>query len=259
MQQWRDEGIILGSTRHGEQSAVLYLFTRANGRANGYLRGAQTSKTRPIIQPGNLVAATWQSRLAEQLGYFTIEPVQALSMKLMQTPELALALQSTVQMLLAAMPERQAYPDIYDATKSLLQTLHNTNDWAQAYIWWEVHLLRNLGFGLRLDTCVETETRDNLTHVSPKSGHAVCRDSAKPYADRLLKLPHFLGGADDLGEQEINTGFALTGYFLNQEIMQTQNKFLPEARQRLAALMMQPVSTRSTLSHLQIGRGQKNG
>jgi DNA repair protein RecO (recombination protein O) len=237
MQQWRDEGIILGSTRHGEQSAVLYVLTRQNGRANGYLRGAQTSKTRPIIQPGNLVATNWQSRLPEQLGYFTLEPIQALAMPLMQRPELALVLQSVMQILITALPERQAYAAIYDDTKTLLQTLHTNPNWAQSYLWWEVRLLAHLGFGLRLENCAQTGEKGDLSHVSPKSGHAVSRELARPYADRMLKLPQFLGGASDLGSDELPSGFGLTGYFLNQHIMQPQGKVLPEARQRLAAFL----------------------
>jgi DNA repair protein RecO (recombination protein O) len=247
MQQWRDEGLILGSVRHGEQSAVVYVLTRQNGRAAGYLRGAQSSKTRPVVQPGNLVVANWQARLADQLGYFTLEPLQSLSTPLMQRAELSLVLQSVMQMLLLALPERQAYPVIFDGTKALLQTLHTNPNWAEAYVWWEVHLLSALGFGLRLEQCVQTESRDDLTHVSPKSGHAVGRETARPYADRLLKLPQFLGGAESFGTQEIPVGFALTGYFLQHYIGQPQGRNLPEARTRLGGLIARAPSTATVI------------
>ena len=146
-------------------------------------------------------------------------------------------------MLLYALPERQAFPDIFEGTRALLQTLHTNPNWAQAYVWWEVHLLRALGFGLRLETCVQSETQDNLTHVSPRSGHAVSRPFALPYADRLLKLPEFLGGAESFGANEVPVGMALTGYFLNLHVAQPLGRPLPEVRQRLAAYIIRESET----------------
>lgn len=235
MHQWRDEAIILASSRHGEQSAVVHALTRHNGRVSGYLRGAQNPKTRPLIQPGNIVSLTWQSRLADQLGYFTIEPVQAIGTSLMQRSDLARVLQAVSQTLLTAMPERQPFPGIYDGTLALLQTLPNEAGWATAYVWWEIHLLTALGFGLRLEKCAVTGETDFLTHVSPKTGRAVSKFVAKPYTDKLLKLPAFLGGSFDYEEYEMAHGLALTGYFLHHHIAEPQGKTLPEARQRLVA------------------------
>lgn len=241
MQQWRDEALILASSRHGEQSAVVHALTRHNGRVSGYLRGAQTPKNKPLIQPGSYVALSWKARLADQLGYFTLEPMPFGLSALIHRPDISRVLQSVTQILLTALPERQVYPDIFDGSKALLQSLVGAQDWAQAYIWWEVHLIAALGFGLRLEHCALTGQKNDLTHVSPKTGRAVNREAAKPYADRLLRLPFFLGGADDLGPmQEIIAGLALTGYFLNHHIAEPQGKTLPEARQRLAAYLAEP-------------------
>ncbi len=239
MQQWRDEGLVLTTVRHGEESAVVHVLTRFNGRTAGYLRSANTPKVKPLVQAGNHVVVNWQARLPEHLGYFNLESIQALAMPLMQSADLSLVLQTVTQMLLVALPERQAYPTIFEGTLALLRTLHTNPNWAEAYIWWEVHLLSALGFGLRLERCVQTDQRHDLTHVSPRSGHAVCRAEAAPYHDRLLKLPGFLGGADVHAGRELSLGLALTGYFLQQHITEPQGKTLPETRQRLAARLMQ--------------------
>lgn len=238
MQQWRDEAIILASSRHGEQSAVVHALTRVNGRVSGYLRGANTPRLRPLIQPGNNVALSWQARLANQLGYFSIEPVQATGPRMMQTPDLARVLQSFTQILLMALPERQPYPNVYDGSLALLQGLGNNPDWAEAYVWWELHLLGALGFGLRLKECAVSGLNHDLTHVSPKTGRAVSRDIVAPYAEKLLKLPAFLGGGHAPCNTDIMDGLALTGYFLHHHIAEPQGKALPEARQRLGVSLM---------------------
>lgn len=242
MQQWRDEALILTSSRHGEQSAVVHALTRHNGRVSGYLRGAQSARNKPLIQPGNHVALGWSSRLADQLGYFTIEPMNSGPSVPVQRPDMVRILQSVTQVLFYALPERQAYPAVFDGTRALLQSIGGTGNWEQAYIWWEVHLLAALGFGLRLRECALTGQTHDLTHVSPKTGRAASRSVASPYAEKLLRLPAFLGGADDLGPvQEIIAGLALTGYFLHHHITEphhaTHGRVLPEARQRLVAYL----------------------
>lgn len=42
--EWRDEGIILGTRRHGETSAILELMTRAHGRHMGLVRGGRSRR-----------------------------------------------------------------------------------------------------------------------------------------------------------------------------------------------------------------------
>ncbi len=55
--QWTDEGIVLGSKRHGEANAILELMTRAHGRHLGLVRGGASSRLRPVLQPGNRVSS----------------------------------------------------------------------------------------------------------------------------------------------------------------------------------------------------------
>jgi DNA repair protein RecO len=50
--EWRDEGIILGTRRHGETSAILEVMTRAHGRHLGLVRGGRSRKQQPVLQPG---------------------------------------------------------------------------------------------------------------------------------------------------------------------------------------------------------------
>jgi DNA repair protein RecO (recombination protein O) len=44
--QWTDEGIVLGSKRHGEANVILEVMTRAHGRHLGLVRGGASSRLR---------------------------------------------------------------------------------------------------------------------------------------------------------------------------------------------------------------------
>ena len=50
--EWTDEGIVLGTRRHGEANAILELMTCAHGRHLGLVRGGAGSRLRPVLQAG---------------------------------------------------------------------------------------------------------------------------------------------------------------------------------------------------------------
>src|SRR5205814_3290421 len=74
--EWTDDGIVLGTRRHGETSAIVEVMTRDHGRHLGLVRGGGGSRLRPVLQPGNSVRAAWRARLDEHLGHYTAEGLQ---------------------------------------------------------------------------------------------------------------------------------------------------------------------------------------
>ena len=70
--EWRDEGLIIGLSRHGESAAIVELMTREHGRHKGIVRGGRSQRMQPVLQPGNSVQCTWRARLEEQLGTLTV-------------------------------------------------------------------------------------------------------------------------------------------------------------------------------------------
>ena len=77
--------------------------------------------------------------------------------------------------LLKIVPERQAYPRLFDTVMVLLEALENRQVWLPLFVRFELALLEEVGFGLDLSACAATGTRDDLTHVSPRSGRSTVR------------------------------------------------------------------------------------
>ena len=71
------------------------------------------------------------------------------------------------------------------------------------------------------------------------------REAGKPYENKLLKLPAFLReDAATADESDLIAGFALTGHFLERDVLAPHGLAMPQARERLIALLVR----RSTIS-----------
>uniref|UniRef100_UPI00356A2199 DNA repair protein RecO n=1 Tax=Shimia sp. TaxID=1954381 RepID=UPI00356A2199 len=50
--EWRDQGIVLSTRKHGETSVILEVFTPEHGRHAGVVRGGTSRRMTPVLQPG---------------------------------------------------------------------------------------------------------------------------------------------------------------------------------------------------------------
>ncbi len=237
--QWSDEGIIIGTRRHGETSLIVELMTPAHGRHLGLVRGGRSRRQQPILQPGNSVSATWRARLDEHLGTYTVEPTRQRAARLIES---AVGLYG-IQMLgglLRLLPERDPHPRLYEGLASILDWFGEPLVAGALIARFELGLLDDLGFGLDLERCAATGTNDDLAFVSPKSGRAVSRSAGEPYGARLLTLPRFLlepASAAPADPADLALAFQLTGYFLARHVFEPRGIEPPEARERFIALL----------------------
>jgi DNA repair protein RecO (recombination protein O) len=236
VKEWRDEGILLSARKHGETSAIIEVFTPAQGRHLGVVRGGTSRKIAPILQPGAQLDLTWRARLEDHIGNFTPEPVRSRA-ALVMGDRLSLAGLNAVTALLSfCLPEREPHPSLYRRSEALLDLLGQPELWPLAYLQWELALLEEMGYALDLSVCAATGKTEGLIYVSPKTGRAVSAEGAGEWADRLLPLPPVLKGQGDADDREIAEAFRTTGYFLNAHLAaDLGDKPLPEARQRFVS------------------------
>lgn len=231
--EWRGQGILLSSRRHGETSAIIEVFTPDQGRHLGVVRGGTSRKIAPILQPGAQLDVAWRARLEDHIGAFTVEPVRSRA-ALAMGDRLALSGLNAVTALLSfCLPEREPHAALYRRSEALLDLLGQNEIWPLAYLQWEVGLLEDMGYALDLSACAVTGQTEGLIYVSPKSGRAVSAQGAGEWVDRLLPLPAILRGAGAGDDVEIAAAFRTTGYFLDAHLARDLGgKPLPEARAR---------------------------
>jgi DNA repair protein RecO len=238
LMQWTDQGIVLGVRRHGETSVILELMTQEHGRHLGLVHGGRSKTQQPVLQPGNTVQATWRARLDEHLGTYQVEGLSLRAAQLMGSP-LALYGLATLAHLVRCLPERDPHPALYETLSVLVDHLDDRDLAPALFVRFELAMLAELGFGLDLSSCAATGTQSDLIYVSPKSGRAVSAAAGEAYKDRLLKLPGFLIGqmrTNRPRESEIRDGFALTDFFLHQNVFDPRGQPAPEERARFVAL-----------------------
>ncbi|SMP17699.1 DNA repair protein RecO [Shimia sagamensis] len=233
---WRDQGFVLSTRKHGETSVILEVFTADHGRHAGVVRGGVSRKMTPILQPGGQLDLAWRARLADHIGSFTVEPMRSRAAAL--SDRFALAGLNAVTALLAfCLPDREPHSELYAKSSQLLDLLGQNDLWPLAYLKWEIALLTELGYGLDLTECAVTGSTQDLIYVSPKSGRAVSSKGAGEWADRLLPLPPILRDEGDAPDGEILQALSTTGYFLSEKLApDLGNKPLPEARARFVDL-----------------------
>jgi DNA repair protein RecO (recombination protein O) len=234
---WSDEGIFLGAKPLGEANAVAELFTLGHGRHLGLVRGGRSRRLRPLLQPGNRLRVTWRARLSEHLGGFNVELIEAHAARALDDAA-ALAAIGSLAGLARLLPERDPHPQLYAAALHVIGAFDAPGLWPALLVRWELLLLQELGFGLDLRECAATGGDTELVYVSPRSGRAVSREAGQPYDAKLLKLPAFLRDDDAAsGENDLLAGFALTGYFLERDVLAPHGLALPETRERLIGLL----------------------
>ena len=235
--EWRDEGLIIGGRRHGETSLILEVMTRAHGRHLGLVKGGRGKRLAPLLQPGNEAEVTWRARLDEHLGYFAVETTKLRAAELMQRSSTLHGL-NLVAALMRLLAEREPHEALYEAAREILAVLGRSEIAAARIVRLEAAILAESGFGLDLDSCAATGSRDDLAYVSPKSGRAVSRAAGTPYHAKMLALPTFL--LEEEGEapvplDAVRAGFTLTGYFLDRDLYAPHGRALPDVREAYIA------------------------
>lgn len=147
--QLRAPAILLSARPHGETAVIARMLTEAEGMVAAYVAGGRGRTLRPVVIPGNLVAADIRSKSDTQLPFARLELVRSRGPWLSE-PLPAAAISWVCALSATVMPERNPYPGLYSALSALLDAIchaPSARGWAEALVAYEMLLLRELGYG----------------------------------------------------------------------------------------------------------------
>lgn len=238
--EWSGEGLIIGVRRHGESSVIAEVMVEGRGRQLGLVRGGRSSRLAATLQAGNSVELTWRARLEEHLGLFTrTELTDARAARLIADRTLLYASQLLCDHL-RLLPERDPHDLLLGRVIRILDGHLDPLPLGMALARFELTLLDELGFGLDLSSCAVTGVTRGLSHVSPRTGRAVCLEAAAPYLDRLFELPRFLLEETSADFHDLAAAFSLTGHFLFMHVWAPRSLETPSTRAALISLLAAP-------------------
>jgi DNA repair protein RecO (recombination protein O) len=142
--------IVVAVRAHGEHGAIVRALTPADGLQAGYVRGGRSRRLRPVLVPGNVIAAEFRARTEEQLAHLTAELAHSRAF-LLSEPLAAAGIEWATALTAAALPEGQPYPRLFEGLDGLLAAIEaapSARGWAAALVRYELLVLAQLGFGL---------------------------------------------------------------------------------------------------------------
>ncbi|WP_230291307.1 DNA repair protein RecO [Croceicoccus sp. Ery5] len=141
--------IVCAARPHGENAAIARLLTEEYGLVAGYVAGGRGRVMRPVLIPGNVVAADIAARSASQLPFLKAELVTSRAPFLTE-PLPAAAIGWVTALSAAILPERSPFPALYQALDAVLDAIchaPSARGWVPALSAYEALMLRELGYG----------------------------------------------------------------------------------------------------------------
>ena len=148
---WQDEGYLLSKNNFDENSIIIEAFTLHHGKYNGIVYGGSSRKQKRNFQIGNKILLNWKSKGQNKPGYFNIELLEAISPLFFDDKKRSICILAAASFLKILLPERQINKKIYNSFEKMLNNLKLDN-WINLYIYWELSLIKQLGFEINLLT-----------------------------------------------------------------------------------------------------------
>ena len=216
---WIDQGFLLSKNRYNENSIITEIYTQNHGKVSGIIFGGTSKKIKGYLQIGNLLHVNYNSKNENRIGYFKIEIIDACSPLYFDHNQKLSSITSAMNLVRILTAESQENLKVYLVIKDLFQILKE-NDWLKKYIFWELELLKLVGYDLELENLVKKQITNNETIY---------------YADSLSEkkyVPNFLIDKDvKVNDIKILlTGLKLVGDYLEKSILKPNNLNYPNSR-----------------------------
>ena len=216
---WEDEGFLLSKIKFRENANIVNVFSNKRGKVSGIIYGGTSRKIRNFLQISNKIFIIHSSKSENRLGYFKTELIEAISPKYFNNKKKTAALLSSSSILNLLLPESQSCKKLYISLDTLLKNFNN-DDWIVQYIYWELILIKELGFDPYLE---------QFYGIDKDESH-----QKKIEIDNVkYQVPNFLLSkkkTDILSSREIITGLSFTRNILINKFFLPNNLLFPKSR-----------------------------
>ena len=216
---WSDCGYLLSKNKFGENSIIAEFFTENHGKISGVIYGATSKKIRNYLQIGNKFHINYNSKNENKLGYLNIEIEKILTPLFFEDKKKLSCIVSSMSLVKLLTVDNQSNSNIYKLIQDFYNFLENKN-WINKLIFWELELLKLIGYDLELKNIVKEEIIDD------KKLYFVSSNDEKKY------IPNFLVEKNNevVDFNQMFTGLKLISDYLDKSILRPNNISHPKSR-----------------------------
>ena len=216
---WIDEGFLINKNRYSENSLIAEIYTKDRGKISGIIFGGTSKKIKNYLQLGNRLHINYNSKSDNRIGYFKVEILNAYTPLYFDHKQKLSCITSAINLIKILTAESQVNIKVYNLINDLFLIL-KVNDWLKKYIFWELDLLKVLGYNLELENFVEKDIVENKTIYYASSSNE------KKYVPNFLIEKEL--EVDDI--KTLLTGLKLVGDYLDKTILKPNNLNYPNSR-----------------------------
>ena len=223
---WDDNGYLISKNRYSENSIIAEVFTENYGKILGIIFGGTSKKIKNYLQIGNKIYVNYNSKNVSRIGYFKVEILKALSPLYFDDSQKLSCITSAMHLIKLLTAEAQASKEIFKLIDKFFEILTFEN-WVQKYIFWELELLKLLGYDLELKKMVEKEIINNEINYFVKSS-----------SEKKI-IPNFLIDENykNVDSKNLLKGLKLVSDYLEKSILKPNNLNLPTSRNHFISLL----------------------
>jgi len=223
---WDDNAYLVSKNRYSENSIIAEVFTENHGKISGIIFGGTSKKIKNYLQIGNKIYVNYNSKSVTRIGYFKVEILKALTPLYFDENQKLSCITSAMHLIKLLTAEAQSNKEIFKLIDKFFDILTSDN-WIQKYIFWELELLKLLGYDLELKTMAEKEIVDSEVNYYVKS------------STEKKSIPNFLIDENniDVNLKDLLKGLKLVSDYLEKSILKPNNLNLPTSRTHFINLL----------------------
>ena len=157
---WSDEGFLISKNRYNENSLIVEIFTKEKGKVSGIIFGGTSKKIKNYLQIGNKLHVNYNSKNENRIGYFKVEILNAYSPLYFDDIQKLSCLTSAMNLIKILTADAQSNEKVFFIIQNFFLILQDKN-WLKKYIFWELELLKTIGFDLELSNFATKELFDD--------------------------------------------------------------------------------------------------
>jgi len=223
---WDDNAYLISKNRYSENSIITEVFSENHGKISGIIFGGTSKKIKNYLQIGNKIHVNYNVKSPTRIGYFKIEIIKALTPLYFDENQKLSCISSAMNLIKILTAEAQSNKEIFILINRFFELLTFDN-WIQEYIFWELELLKLLGYDLELRSMVEKEIIDKKVNYFVQSS-----------TEKKI-IPNFLvdKNYENVELKVLLNGLKLVTDYLEKSILKPNNLNLPSSRTHFVSLL----------------------